>query len=67
MALIADDFLTESLLSWTLLLLFENLLDVCDVQFDIICFGCGVISGGSSSDLLRKIINALVQSLILDC
>lgn len=36
MALIADDFLTESLLGGALLLLFENLLDIGDVQFDIV-------------------------------
>ena len=67
MALIADDFLTESLLSWTLLLLFENLLDVGDVELDFVCFGCGVFGGASSGDLLGKMIDALVQPLILDC
>ena len=67
MDLITDDFLTESLLSWTLLLLFENLLDVGDVELDFVCFGCGVFGGTSTGYLLGKMIDALVQLLILDC
>jgi len=67
MALIADDFLTESLLGGALLLLFENLLDIGNVKFNFVGLGCGIFGGASSGDLLRKMIDALVQSLILDC
>ena len=60
MDLIADDFLTESLLGGALLLLFKNLLDIGDIELDFVCFGCGVFGGASSGDLLGKMIDALV-------
>jgi len=67
MALIADDFLTESLLGGTLLLLFENLLDIGDIELNFIGLGCGVFGGASSGNLLRKMVDTLVQLLVLDC
>lgn len=67
MALIGDDFLTESLLGGALLLLFENLLDIRDIELNFIGLGCGVFGGASSGNLLGKMVDTLVQLLVLDC
>ena len=66
MALISNDFLTESLLGWSLLL-FENLLDIRDIELNFIGLRCGVFGGASSGNLLRKMVDTLVQLLVLDC
>ncbi len=67
MVLIADNFLTESLLGGGTLLLFENLLDIRDIELNFIGLGCSVFGGASSGNLLRKMVDTLVQLLVLDC